>query len=145
MMNRRDEKPDNETQLAAPQRLAHDLRGVYRAEIPVPPEVDESVLQMARIRLTRPALVLRLAPAFAAAAAVFIAACILFLIPYLRGPNKFDIDSNGKVDILDAFTLARRVETSSETKTEWDVNHDGLVNRQDVDRVAMAAVSLGVQ
>jgi len=53
-----------------------------------------------------------------------------------------DIDQNGRVDILDAFKLARHVETADRTEKEWDFNGDGLINRSDVDVVAFAAVRL---
>ncbi len=56
--------------------------------------------------------------------------------------GRADIDSNGRVDILDAFRLARHVESRGQTKTQWDLNDDGLVDRKDVDLVAFAAVRL---
>lgn len=56
------------------------------------------------------------------------------------GPN--DIDRNGRIDILDAFTLARQLEQKPQPSGDWDVNNDGVVNDEDVETVAMAAVSL---
>jgi hypothetical protein len=53
-----------------------------------------------------------------------------------------DIDRNGKVDILDAFTLARHLEADRPTDAMWDFNGDGLIDRRDVDMVALAAVRL---
>ena len=53
-----------------------------------------------------------------------------------------DIDRNGRVDILDAFKLARHIESAGRTETEWDFNGDGLIDRSDVDVVANAAVRL---
>jgi hypothetical protein len=53
-----------------------------------------------------------------------------------------DIDRDGRVDILDAFMLARHIEFSTPPKDEWDINHDGAVDRADVDLIAMASVSL---
>jgi len=53
-----------------------------------------------------------------------------------------DIDRNGRVDILDAFKLARYVESAERTDKKWDINGDGLVNSNDVDLVASAAVRL---
>jgi len=46
------------------------------------------------------------------------------------------------VDILDAFKLARHVESAGAVEAKWDFNADGLVNRKDVDAVASAAVRL---
>ena len=60
-----------------------------------------------------------------------------------------DIDRNGRVDILDAFKLARHVESAERTETNlslrkqgWDINGDGVVNSDDVDLVALSAVRL---
>lgn len=53
-----------------------------------------------------------------------------------------DIDRNGRVDILDAFKLARRIEIASGSAADLDINGDGLANYDDVDAVALAAVSL---
>ncbi len=60
-----------------------------------------------------------------------------------------DIDRNGRVDILDAFKLARHVESADRTETNsslrkqgWDINGDGVVNSDDVDLVALSAVRL---
>jgi hypothetical protein len=51
-----------------------------------------------------------------------------------------DIDGDGKVNILDALVLARRVD--AQEPGARDVNKDGAVDRDDVDAVAMLAVSL---
>ena len=53
-----------------------------------------------------------------------------------------DIDRDGRVDILDAFALARRLEGTDAPADNWDMNGDGVVDQGDVDSVAMAAVSL---
>ena len=56
--------------------------------------------------------------------------------------RKGDFDGDGRVDILDAFALARHLESAHKPKDKWDMNGDGIVDRADVDRIAMAAVSL---
>lgn len=62
-----------------------------------------------------------------------------------------DIDSNGKVDILDAYQLQRRIEhfdleasidVGVSMVPEWDMNGDGQVNREDVAAIAMLAVKI---
>ena len=53
-----------------------------------------------------------------------------------------DLNRDGRVDVLDAFALARAVD-AGEGKPAWDLNRDGAVDRADVDAVALAAVSLG--
>jgi hypothetical protein len=53
-----------------------------------------------------------------------------------------DIDRSGRVDILDAFKLARQIKAGLQPSEKWDMNGDGQVNRKDVDLVAFAAVRL---
>jgi hypothetical protein len=81
-----------------------------------------------------------------------------------------DIDHNGRVDILDAFLLARQIKAGGQLggdrlvlpgvapkagspKTDlsrfsgpvspaWDFNGDGVIDQKDVDAVAMSAVKL---
>ena len=53
-----------------------------------------------------------------------------------------DIDLSGRVDILDAFALARHLKAGAPTRAEWDINQDGSINQADVDAVAMTAVQL---
>ena len=50
--------------------------------------------------------------------------------------------SAGKPTILDAFALALALEAKRETDARWDVNGDGVVDKRDVDALAMAAVKL---
>lgn len=139
--------------------LAEDLKGLFESSSSVPGEVDRAVLDLARRRLTRRPR-RRLWPRWAAGAA---AAVIFFGVllqtdfsPVSDRAKKSavplsevaaaslprDIDLNGRVDILDAFKLARHVESAKAVEGKWDFNGDGLVNRKDVDLVASAAVYL---
>ena len=64
--------------------------------------------------------------------------------------GRADVDHNGRVDILDAFLLARSIEArgpvdvtpSGAADTQWDLNGDGRVDKDDVNLVASAAVRL---
>jgi hypothetical protein len=60
----------------------------------------------------------------------------------LSKTQAIDIDRNGRVDILDAFKLARYIETAGPAESAWDINGDGQIDRSDVDMVALAAVRL---
>jgi len=141
-----------------PKQLAEDLAALYAPDLPVPPDVDRAIIATARERFARrrrPRLVLRWAPVGALAAA---AAIVLFLVPTLllkprhqasreravtaKIAAKEDIDQDGRVDILDAFALARHIESSREFFGEWDMNGDGSVDDTDVEVIARAAVSL---
>lgn len=71
------------------------------------------------------------------------------LVSSVIAKAQVDIDRNGRVDILDAFKLARHVESTDRTETNlslrkqgWDINGDGVVNSDDVDLIALAAVRL---
>ena len=56
------------------------------------------------------------------------------------------MDGNGRIDILDAFTVARALADKGRTgplPAAWDVNGDGVVDQKDVDWLANAAVRVG--
>ena len=144
-------------ELEAPRRVVDALRSAYGARVEVPPRVDEAVLAAARRQLARGrrvALARKWAMGGALATAVVLVVAFALIGPGLlphrervRLPAapmvaREDVDRNGRVDILDAFALARRVESAGEFDVGWDMNDDGLVDSEDVDRVAMAAVKL---
>lgn len=60
------------------------------------------------------------------------------------GRARADFDGSGRVDILDAFALARRLESGRGNAADpaFDLNGDGRVDRRDVDLAALAAVRL---
>jgi len=175
-MTERKEHFDEDFDLKVSPKLSADLNTLFKPQSSVPPEVDRAVMDQAnrrfirrdrphvflsktRVRVFRGAHIWRIA----AAAAVIIFAFSLDLTTQKPGPTTdssltvearaVDIDRNGRVDILDAFKLARHVESADYTKKNlspvsstgqagWDINGDGLVNRKDVDEVAFAAVRL---
>ncbi len=136
--------------------LARDLARLADARIEVPRSVDDVVMIAARTALTRrrrgghPAF--RLAAWTAAAAgivgAIWVGGILTqgpaatpqiasMMAPVVAG----DLDRSGGVTILDAFTLARQLE-SDRPVAAGDFNGDGLIDRTDVDAIAMAAVRL---
>ncbi len=155
-MNDPKRNDDDAQQSALPQGLADDLRALHRTSVLVPREVDQAVMAQARQRLGRKRVRISWAVAGAVAALIVIAIGISFHTktnqPMVtrnrelpeRTPDfaREDIDRNGKIDILDAFALARNVESSAETNATWDMTGDGVVDRQDIDHIAYAAVSL---
>jgi len=167
-MNEANEHPDNDPRVRAPRQLADDLAALYGSGVPVPPEVDEAIMGMARrglVRGRRP-LIIRWVAGAAAAAAILMVFWMLDMAerrartpfppadmvaaerrapapsPAAQVAMREDVDRSGRVDILDAFALARHVEADLKPRQEWDMNGDGIVNRVDVDTVALAAVSL---
>ena len=149
---------------ALPDALADDLRALYARDVRVPTSLDAAILQDARAgfaRRRRFRLALRgaaLATGAAAAAAVLVLA-LRPLTPDSADPQgpmarhaeptatspvvarAEDVDRSGKVDILDAFVVAKLVDLQGHLDNQaYDVNGDGKVDRSDVDRIAVAAV-----
>jgi hypothetical protein len=147
---------DEDLDLRINPKLSEDLNTLFKPQFSVPPEIDRAIMDKANQRLVQRLWhrrIFRHISFFrvAAAAAVIIFAFSLNLTQK-PGPTTtssiiveaqaVDIDENGRVDILDAFKLARHVELSGRTEKKWDINGDGLVDRNDVDLVALAAVRL---
>lgn len=166
-MTERKQHFDDDLDLRVSPKLSEDLSALFETKNPIPSEVDRAIsdrihrhfvgikpLEVKRRRFHWVALW-----KVAAAAAVVILAFSLDLSkkpepaahrrPVLAGVRSTDIDLNGRVDILDAFKLARQIEDAghieenlSLQKQEWDINGDGRVDHSDVDMVALAAVRL---
>jgi len=137
----------DDTQLEVPQGLKQDLARLFHVSVPVPSQVDESIRAAARTHFAakkRVRSVVRWLSTAAAAAAVLL---VIFwagkLMVYERlQASPLDVNGDGRVDILDAFALARSLQAKSPARREWDVNGDGVVNRRDVDVIAMSAVRI---
>ena len=54
-----------------------------------------------------------------------------------------DIDGNGRVDIIDAYLMDRRLMSGVNIPKKLDLNGDGDINREDVNTIVKTAVSLG--
>lgn len=146
---------DEDTRFAVTPRFADDLGDLFGPPGSVPADIDRAVAEAARRHLARPTRRLWwlrwTVPATAAAAIVL--ACVWWFsrsdAPHAERPLASqavvaveDIDQNGTVNILDAFVLAKRIEAGWPAEKPWDLNGDGVVNRADVDAVALAAVRL---
>ena len=152
-MAKKEEHFDDNLELRISADLRADLNTLFEPRKSVPPEIDRAVLDRAHRHFVRPHRrhpVLRWVASAAAVAAVII---LIFSLNLTKKPRsssystthaevQADIDRNGRVDILDAFALARHIESASQPEVKLDVNGDGLVNRDDVDLVAFAAVRL---
>jgi hypothetical protein len=156
-MTEKNEHFDEDLDLRISSKLSADLKDIFKPQIEVPPEVDRAVMERARKHLSPlqsgkgKRLWVHWSWRIAAAAAVIILA---FSLDLTKRPDKTtdgfsisktqaeDIDQNGRVDILDAFKLAKHIESADHTETKWDLNGDGLIDRNDVDVVAYAAVRL---
>jgi hypothetical protein len=141
-MTDKKEKFDNNFNPHIPDGLKKDLNALFKSRISIPAEVDRAVLDRASVfllqRHQRRNRIFRWAGSVAAAAAIIIFVCIFINHTAIEG----DIDRNGRVNILDAFVLARQIESADSPNKNWDMNGDGLVNQSDVDTIALVAVNI---
>lgn len=143
-----DHEHDDPTEPQVPARLAQELKALYAPPRLVPPRVDDSVLAKARrylaqVRELRP--VIRFPQWLAAAAAVILCGLIGWVwMPTKRNGAwaREDINHDGRVDVLDAFALARRLQQGAVADPNLDLNADGVVDKKDIDAVAARAVML---
>ncbi len=84
----------------------------------------------------------RLIPAAAAALVLAAAGVSLFVSSPRRGVPG-DLDRSGRVDIVDAYLLDRRLRAGIEAPPSCDLNGDGRLDAADVAALARRAVALG--
>lgn len=140
-----------------PASLVEALGGLHRpGEMKVPAAVDESILREARAGFARRRRYWGYARAAGAAAAAA-AAAVIVIVAYLDGDRATqppvagtqalrvgDVDRSGRVDVLDALVLAKRVQPNpgGAPRSGEDVNGDGVVDIRDVDAVAEMIVGV---
>lgn len=157
-MNQRTEQPQPEPDETLPPKLAADLAGLYSVTPPIARPTDGAIRfairghfesQFARRHALR--RVLRWTSAAAAIAAIVLIS--IALLPSKHRGNspanvaiqsfaKEDLNADGRVDVLDAFFLARQIKAGGSLDAKWDVNSDGVVDDRDVAALAAVAVSL---
>jgi hypothetical protein len=138
-MSRENKKLNNEREFRLSDKFGKDLKNLYKTSVQVPPEIDRAILYKASQKLVRPqkySHILRWIGPVAAAAV------IIFAVIFMNQGTPADIDRNGRVDILDAFKLAKQIQSENTVNKKWDINGDGLVDNDDVQTIAYAAVSL---
>jgi hypothetical protein len=133
--------------------MAKQLRQLSLDQLPTNTEfLDRTIFALiaeraARIKRRRALRRPRWLGAIAAVAATITILSMLFyqtgLYNYKRSTiQQADINADGSVDIIDAYLMARAISSNRNICPEWDFNRDGLVDRADVDHVAMLAVRL---
>ena len=120
-----------------PEALIAALREADKARLLIPPELDAAILERARANIARDRR--RITPWLAAAAALMIAAIVMFT-PARKARE--DVNRDGRVDIRDALVLARKIADGKAQGSVWDINHDGRVDQADVVAIAALAVKL---
>ena len=149
------EQFDDNFDLKVSGKLKNDLDSLFKPRFEIPQEVDIAILNKASQKLTRPRSGIRLlrwiGPVAAAAAIiifVYISKDEFEVKKYKPAQTEVaasistDFDHNGRVDILDAFKLAKIIQSETSVDKKWDINGDGVVNESDVDDIALVAVSL---
>jgi len=151
------ERQDPETP-ELPDALRRALVGLHEPAVSVPREIDRAVLRDARLvfgRRRRLWIGTRWAAAVLAAAAMVVIVVRLFVTgtsPQRGGlaaagsggrpqlAQLADVNRDTKVDILDAYVVARHIARHEPLDPAWDVNGDGVVDQKDVDVIANMAV-----
>lgn len=134
-------------------RLKAGLRAIHGISQPVPHDIDRAMRQAIlshfehssadrRCIWPRWRFVSWTAAAAGILAAVWMLTPMYSPSPMLAKGDPSDLDRNGRVDVLDAFMLARRLESTVLVDLAADVNHDGRIDERDVDAIAQQAVAL---
>jgi hypothetical protein len=140
---------DEGDQLELPAALQGELHRLYAPRTVIPAGLEQSILAGARARLAqrrKARMRMRIIAAVSAAAAAIVAGFHFY--PEKAPPpppvaiNIPDFNADGRIDMLDAYFLARRVRVGEGLKAEWDLNRDGKVDSADVDGLARQSVSL---
>lgn len=139
--------------LDAPPELISALKGSSQTPIFIPPTLDETVLDSARRHLApkkekRFKWFLIMRWGIPVAALIMLLAILPRFIPKSGSGSRSsalpgDLNHDGRVDILDAFALARELKTGAHPGPGRDINGDGVVDERDVTALAARAVSLG--
>ncbi len=151
------QKPDNNQRHAgeaveAPARLVAALKRLPQEPLFIPPTLNEAVLRAARRHLEKPrperVVWLRWMPWAAAAAIVLLAALPQLINRHRAQPAGYsalaggDLNHDGRMDILDAFALARQLKQGGTPDLQLDLDKDGVVDDRDVAALAARAVKL---
>ena len=161
-----DERKPDDAEIGLPDSLTATLKNRYGPVPSVPSEIDHAILADARRHLEqhgpatlRPAGRRRVSAwQWTAIASTAATACMMLFALRPPQPNpessvaarsnaaslddelRRDVDLNGRVDILDAFAMARQLRDGRGEAR--DFNHDGRFDKFDIDVVALEAVKL---
>ena len=137
-------------ELPAPARLVAALKEPPARRVFVPSSVDDALLKAARQHFAKPERASFRFPRPWILWPTMATACITLagLAYFASRPSsqsefaREDLNRDGRVDILDAFQLARETQSNTKPTTTADLNKDGLVDRRDVEIIATHAVKL---
>lgn len=132
-----------------PSSLASELKSRYGPVPEIPEAIDRAILADAQRHLHQTIPVRARANwrwRFAVIGSSVAAACMLLfalnrLEPQQPASVARDLDGNGRVDILDAFAIAREIQ-HGRNQPGFDINGDGRLTQADVNEIAQRAVTL---
>lgn len=144
---------DRWAEQAGPPQLKAGLADLFGSAPAVSRFTDEKILAAARqesIGRNRRRWMIRYAIGSIAAAAAVILIAIktthreqrMASSPSAAVASAEDVNRDGKLDILDAYFMARKVADNQPLAKEWDFNNDGAIDNRDVDVVAFSAVKI---
>ncbi len=131
-----------------PAKLSKELKSLYTSPRIIPSQVDDAILAAAHEHLasvTESRRIVQFPRWLAAAAVVALAAVLgslLFFNRRLPEVAREDINRDGRVDVLDAFDLARGLQQGSAADRLFDINGDGVVDQEDIKTITRLAVKL---
>lgn len=141
----------DESESALSEAFRSALRSRYGPAADVPVEIDRGILADARRHLLTNAAIIKRRRfsiwKLTAQASTMVAAAVLFLALSPKsedGPPESvdeDLNGNGRVDILDAFVMAREIRSGRGQRIH-DVNGDGQLDQTDINEIAQRAVML---
>ena len=151
-MRRPDDNAESSDRLEAPPKLVVALKNLSEQRFFVPPTVDEAVLRAAQRHFSKPQPQrfkwLPLMPWAVTAGCTLVVALLAY--HFIPGANlgrqpalaRADLNRDRQVDILDAFALAKLLQSGARPDPRLDFNGDGVVDERDVKAIAAQAVSL---
>ena len=131
--------PEPNDDLKAPESLIGALRELHCERVLVPQQVDSAILNAALRNLAKKRIQQW---QWLSTAAALIAAGWLGWMQFGNQDAHEDVNGDGRVDILDALALARRISGGAAQDNQWDLNKDGIVDQRDVELIARHAVKL---
>ena len=155
-MTQRPTQPDPPPDPELPPALLEALRASHAHAVNVPAEVDGAILRDARAGYARRRRFWMAARAVGAAGAAAAAAVVVVMLYLDRkdaartpvavtgaGMIAGDVDGSGRVDMVDALVLARKLEAGKGVSGPVeDLNGDGVLSQGDVLDVAEIAVAI---
>ena len=140
-----------------PDELRAEMARIHAIVPAVPAALDRAILRDARRSFARRRRAWLRARWVGGAAAAVITLAVGAYIQSHTAPSRrvaqqrpqlaqlADIDHDGRVDMLDAYIVARKIARHEPLDPAWDINGDGVIDQKDVDLIAHLAVHVSAE